>query len=128
MLASLFLLFGCVALLVIGGAIFMFSLLFTRRRGMLYGYPRRRSFFLGFWEDLLWVETFTNGVPAMKIALITSTTTNIITIMREDLAVVDTIMEEEDLAVVDTIMEEEDLVVVDTFMEEEDLVVVDITN
>ena len=75
--------------------------------------------FPGFWEDLLWVETFTNGVPAMKIALITSTTTNIITIM-----------EEEDLAVVDTSMEEEDLVA--GMVVEEDLVagmvVEDITN
>jgi hypothetical protein len=66
--------------------------------------------FPGFWEDLLWVETFTKGVPAMKIALVTSTTTNIITIM-----------EEEDLAVVDTIMEEEEDLAVD-------MVVVDITN
>lgn len=48
MLASLLLLFGCVAFLVIGGVIFLFSLLFTRRRRMLYGYPRRRSFFSWF--------------------------------------------------------------------------------
>lgn len=45
MLGALFLLVGCVGLLVIGGVVFMFSLLFSRRRRMGYGYPRRRSFF-----------------------------------------------------------------------------------
>jgi hypothetical protein len=45
MLGSLVLLLGCVALLIIGGVVFLFSLLFTRRRRMGYGYPRRRSFF-----------------------------------------------------------------------------------
>ena|ERR1019366_4290529 len=47
MLGSLVLLFGCAALLVIGGVVFLFSLFFTRRRrmGYGYGYPRRRSFF-----------------------------------------------------------------------------------
>ena len=128
MLASLFLLFGCVALLVIGGAIFMFSFLFTRRRGMLYGYPRRRSFFPWLLGRPFMGGDFYERRPRYEDRPHHERHTNIITIMREDLAVVDTIMEEEDLAVVDTIMEEEDLVVVDTIMEEEDLVVVDIAD
>lgn len=46
MLGTLFLLAGCVGFFVICGAIYLFSLLlFSRRRRMGYGYPRRRSFF-----------------------------------------------------------------------------------
>jgi hypothetical protein len=63
MLGALFLLVACVGFFVIGGVIFMFSLLFSRRRRMWYGYPRRRSFFPWFFGRPFMGRGFYEGRP-----------------------------------------------------------------